>query len=190
MAKEALINKIVEAIGKAENINEATCCMTRLRFWLKDKKAVDKAKLEALTEVLGVLWSGDELQVVVGTKADDLYRSIIKEYHFDQENKEDKDKWSAWLLELISSTLTPLIPPIMGAGFISIVLALLSQFGWLDSASSTYLILNAIANSVYYFFPVLIAISLSSRLKVNQMLAVVSACLLLYPDFINLFTTV
>lgn len=65
MAKEALINKIVEAIGKAENINEATCCMTRLRFWLKDKKAVDKAKLEALTEVLGVLWSGDELQVVV-----------------------------------------------------------------------------------------------------------------------------
>lgn len=99
---------------------------------------------------------------MVGTKADDLYRSIIKEYHFDQENKEDKDKWSARLLELISSTLTPLIPPIMGAGFISIVLALLSQFGWLDSASPTYLILNAIANSVYYFFPVLIAISLSS----------------------------
>ncbi len=63
MAKEALINKIVEAIGKAENINEVTCCMTRLCFWLKDKKAVDKAKLEALTEVLGVLWSGDELQV-------------------------------------------------------------------------------------------------------------------------------
>ena len=106
----------------------------------------------------------------------------------DAEVKEESTKGPvARALDLVSATLSPMIPPIMGAGFISILLALLNQFHILTNASTTYQLLNNIANCVYYFFPVLIAYSLAGRLKVNQVFAIVVACFLVYPEFTKMF---
>lgn len=191
MNLEKTAQRIIEELGGTENIIHLTHCMTRLRFSLKDESIVNQEKVEAIDGVLGVANVSGIYQVIIGTNVDQMYEVLTNKYLTDlkaEKNKEEKGGIISQALELISSTLSPLIPAIMGAGFISIMLALFTQFNWMTSDSQTYLILNGIANCVYYFFPVLIALSLSSRLKVNQTFAVVTACFLLYPDFINMFS--
>ncbi len=180
---------VVKAMGGNENILHVTHCITRLRFKLKDDSIADRASLQKIEGVLGSVNAAGSYQVIVGKYVDSFYKEISKQLGNQQisEIQEKKKGIFSQLLELISSALSPLIPAILGAGFLSILLALATQFGILSTESNTYLIINGIANCVYYFFPVLIAYSFAQRLKVNSVFAIVSACFLLYPDFINLF---
>lgn len=192
--------QIVETLGGAENIENLTHCMTRLRFNLKDDA---KADLDALTKIEGVRGTavqGGVLQVIIGTDVDRFYKEISEKHLKNTETSaaqasggekagQPKKNVFSSALDLFSAAFSPLIPVIMGAGFIAIILALLKQFGILSDQSTTYILLNNIANCVYYFFPVLIAYSLAGRLKVNQTFAIVTACFLLYPEFANMFAT-
>lgn len=179
---------IVEALGGADNISNLTNCMTRLRFKLNDESKADFKKVEAVDGVLGLARSGGEQQIIIGTDVDRVFREIQKSYLGGKSGSASKGgkKESNNILEVISAALSPIIPAIMGAAFISIILALLVQFNWISADSSTYQVLNGITSAVYHFFPVLIALTLSARLKVNQVIAVVCACFLMYPAFITL----
>lgn len=174
---------IVQALGGSENIVNLTHCMTRLRFKLQDESKVELHRLEAIEGVLGTACSGGEQQVIIGTNVDQVYREILNNYWKDTSAGSGKKDG---ILEVISQALSPIIPVIMGAAFISIILALLIQFGLITTEFSTYQVLNGISSAVYHFFPVLIALTLSARLKVNQVISVASACFLFYPDFIAL----
>ncbi len=192
MNLEKTAKQIVDALGGSENITHLTHCMTRLRFNLKDESKADLETLKAVEGVMGVATGGGVLQVIVGTDVDRFFKEISTKYVKAAEEATaapEKEQKNIFLraLDLFSATLSPLIPAIMGAGFISIVLALLNQLKILTPASTTYTLLNNISNCVYYFFPVLIAHSLAARLKVNQTFAVVVACFLVYPEFANMF---
>lgn len=197
---DELAEKIVALVGTAENITFATHCVTRLRFELKDHSLVDLEKIKAVSGVLGTQWSGGQLQIIIGPDVGKVYNELTGKYlkqdgeHAAEEKiakregeKKEKKNIFSTALDLFSAAFSPLIPAIMGAGFISIILALLKQFGVLSDQSTTYILLNNISNTVYYFFPVLIAYSLAGRLKVNQVFAIVTACFLLFPDFANMF---
>lgn len=190
MNLEKTAKAIVDTLGGADNITHLTHCMTRLRFNLKDDSKADLEALKAVEGVMGVATGGGVLQVIVGTDVDRFYKEITTKFVKLEEEKdvtEEKKGPVARVLDLVSATLSPLIPAIMGAGFISIVLALLNQLKILTPESTTYTLLNNIANCVYYFFPVLIAYSLAGRLKVNQIFAIVVACFLVYPEFTGMF---
>lgn len=187
MNLEKTSKEIIKAVGGEENIVHLTHCMTRLRFTLQDDSLVQTDQLEKIEGVMGSVNGGGVYQVIIGTNVDKVYDVISAQLNHQSTKEENKKGPISRVLDLISATLSPLVPVIMGAGFISILLALLNQFGILTSESTTYTLLNNIANCVYYFFPVLIALSLSSRLKVNQVFAVICACFLLYPDFTNMF---
>jgi len=192
MNLEKTAKSIVEKLGGADNITHLTHCMTRLRFNLADESKADFEALKAVEGVMGVATGGGVIQVIVGTDVDRFYKEITDKYvKVGKEEvasaEEAKKGPVARVLDLVSATLTPMILPIMGAGFISILLALLNQFHILTNASTTYQLLNNIANCVYYFFPVLIAYSLAGRLKVNQVFAIVVACFLVYPEFTKMF---
>lgn len=194
-----MADQIVALVGTAENITYATHCMTRLRLEIKDHSIVKVEELKTLPDVMGAQWSGGQLQVIIGPDVGKVYSEIAVK-HLKQEGEHaageapageqgEKKNIFSTALDLFSAAFSPLIPAIMGAGFIAILLALLKQFGILSEQSTTYILLNNISNCVYYFFPVLIAYSLAGRLKVNQVFAIVTACFLLLPDFINMFTT-
>lgn len=189
MNLEKTAKSIVETLGGSENITHLTHCMTRLRFNLADESKADFEALKKVEGVMGVATGGGVIQVIIGTDVDRVYKELSDKYlKKDAEVKEESTKGPvARALDLVSATLSPMIPPIMGAGFISILLALLNQFHILTNASTTYQLLNNIANCVYYFFPVLIAYSLAGRLKVNQVFAIVVACFLVYPEFTKMF---
>jgi PTS system N-acetylglucosamine-specific IIB component len=67
--------KILAALGGADNIVEIEPCITRLRCELEDGSIVDEAALKALG-AHGVMRSGNVVQVVVGPEADTIASDI------------------------------------------------------------------------------------------------------------------
>jgi N-acetylglucosamine PTS system EIIB component len=67
--------KILAALGGAENIVEIEPCITRLRAEVDDPRLVDEPALKA-AGAHGVLRSGSVVQVVVGPQADTIASDI------------------------------------------------------------------------------------------------------------------
>ncbi|MDP8034084.1 PTS transporter subunit EIIC [Pasteurella atlantica] len=70
-------HKIIEALGKAENIENVDACITRLRVSVKDVNAVNKAVLKSLGAI-EVLEVGGGIQAIFGAKAV-LYKSEVNQ---------------------------------------------------------------------------------------------------------------
>ncbi|HHT7855544.1 PTS transporter subunit EIIC [Pasteurella multocida] len=70
-------HQIIEALGKAENIEHVDACITRLRVNVKDVKAVDKIRLKVLGAI-DVLEVGGGIQAIFGAKAV-LYKSEVNQ---------------------------------------------------------------------------------------------------------------
>lgn len=54
----------------------------------------------------------------------------------------------------------------------------------LESTNSTYVILNNLAQSVFYFLPVFVAYTSAKKFDTEPVLAMLLACWLLYPDWV------
>src|SRR5699024_12476689 len=101
--------------------------------------------------------------------------------------KKKQSKLSS-VLEYIASMFQPIIPAITGAGLLKALMALGTVTGLLDSASQTYIILNAIADSAFYFLPILLGSSAAKTFKCNQYVAMGLRGVLVYPGFVDLIS--
>jgi PTS system N-acetylglucosamine-specific IIB component len=67
--------KILAALGGADNVVEIEGCITRLRCELEDGSVIDEAALKQ-AGAHGVMRAGDVVQVVVGPEADTIAGDI------------------------------------------------------------------------------------------------------------------
>jgi PTS system N-acetylglucosamine-specific IIB component len=67
--------KILAALGGADNVVEIEGCITRLRCELDDLSLVDEAALKA-AGAMGVVKMGTAVQVIVGPEADTIASDI------------------------------------------------------------------------------------------------------------------
>lgn len=171
--------KIIEYIGGKENVKTHTHCMTRLRFVLNDDSKVNEDALKALKGVKGVVKQGGMFQVVIGAEVEQLYNEILpllpdaEAQPVIDNSKEEGQKESKinQVFAFISGCITPTLPVLIGSGLISAILALLLNFKLLTSESSTYILLNALANTAYSYLPVMVAFAGARRLKTNEYVA-------------------
>ena len=171
--------KIIEYLGGKENIKTHTHCMTRLRFVLNDDAKADEEALKALKGVKGIVKQGGMFQVIIGVEVEQLYNEILPllpdaEAAPVVENLNAEDKKESKMNQIfafISGCITPTLPVLIGSGLISAILALLLNFNVLTNESSTYILLNALANSAYSYLPVMVAFAGARRLKTNEYVA-------------------
>ncbi len=189
-----LATTIIENVGGKENVKSVVHCATRLRFTLADSS---KANTEALSKTKGVLKvvdAGGQYQIVIGPDVPQVYQEVIALGGFEAKAAVEDAKAAAddnrsalsKALEGIASIFQPVIPAICGAGLLKAVLALCSVLKWIDTAGQTYIILNALSDSAFYFLPILLAQSCAKKFKCNQGTAMALAGLLVYPSFITL----
>ncbi|MGL5295687.1 MAG: beta-glucoside-specific PTS transporter subunit IIABC [Culicoidibacterales bacterium] len=186
-----LAEQIVTYIGGSSNIQNATHCQTRLRFDLRDRNHVQKAKLEQIPEVIGVIDSAGQFQVVIGTHVSEVYRDLqplLGTVDTDEIQTEKKNFFDM-CLEYIATSFGPLIPAISGAGMIKALVALLTLFNIVSRESQTYYLINIMADAVFFFLPFLLANSAAQKLKCSPYLAMAIAGTLLHPNFQALVTT-
>lgn len=184
--------EILAAVGGPSNVAALQHCSTRLRFNLVDEAKADEAALMAVPGVIGVV-RGPQTQIIVGTKVADYYSAIEKLRGPGAANDAPKKKltWrrgGSVFMDFVISIFVPIVPAIAGAGIFKSLLVLLSALGWIDKTSSTYLILVAIPDAVFFFLPLLVTYTAAKKLNVNIPLALGIVSLLVFPAFTALIT--
>ena len=195
---EKLAKVILESIGGKENISYFQHCTTRLRFNLKDRGLVHLEAIENADKVLGIQWSNDELQIIIGPAVADAYAEICdfgglqREDAIDENLDVNTEKKKVTpksvlmgIMDGISGSITPLIPMMIGGGMIKVIYMLANMVGILPETSTTYQILYWLGDAFIYFFPVFLGATAAKKFGANQGLGMLLGALLIYPSFIE-----
>lgn len=185
--------KLAKAMGGEANIKQVFHCMTRLRFYVKDRSKIDEEKINKLPEVSGTNWHQDQFQVIAGNDVNEMYDALVSlGIHTDddtaKDNKEAKGVFSK-IIDSITGSMTPMIPALTAAGMIKVVLTLLTTFHVVTDTSSTYQVLNFIGDVAFYFMPFLIAANAAKVFHVNQALELIIAGVFLHPNFVKMVSS-
>ena len=191
MKYDQLAKEIIQQVGGESNVKSLVHCATRLRFVLKDKSKANKANMERLDGVITVKESGGQFQVVIGNNVPEVYQAIGKQTNLidrptDDSSDGEKGNIFGRAIDIISSIFTPLLGVMAGAGILKGLLAIATNVGWLATDETTYIILNATADSLFYFLPVLLAVTSARKFGANQFVAMTVAGALIYPSIIQL----
>ena len=156
--------------------------MTRLRFTLKDRSKADTKKLQELEGVIDVVSNNVAYQIIVGTHVNDVYKDLIDQLGMSgdeaDQSKTKKNPIKA-MLDVISESMNPILEPIICAGLLAAFLSIISLTGLISTDSSTYQIFDALRSAVFYFLPILMAMSCAKRLGASPYLAVALAATIL-----------
>ncbi|MBA8867099.1 PTS system beta-glucosides-specific IIC component [Pantoea agglomerans] len=193
MNNRELAENILELTGGEKNIVELVHCATRLRFTLTDRNRIDVTALRELEGVITTVQSGGQFQVVVGSKVADIYseidRALSRRAHQPVTESMPQKGGSVLsrLVDIISSIFTPLLGAMAASGIIKGLLAISFANAWLDKKESSAVILQAASDSLFYFLPVLLAITAARKFRTDVFVAVTLAGALIYPDIIVFF---
>lgn len=187
MDYKKLAGEILNLIGGEKNVAQVTHCATRLRFNLVNEKKADVNALKSTKGVMGVVSSGGQFQVIIGSDVASVYKQLLELGTFDTNadagSEEEEKKGIVKVLDTIAGIFTPIIPAITGAGMLKAVLALLVAFKLIDNTTDTYMILNFMSDAAFYFLPFLIANSAAKKFKCNPYMAMTIAAIILHPTF-------
>lgn len=181
--------ELVKELGGNENISNVTHCATRLRFILKDELKVDSAKVAKIPGVITTVQAGGQYQVVIGNHVKDAYQFVTELVTIDNsQTGEDKQKVGivSRIIDVISAIFAPFLYTLAACGILQGILGIFVALNAIDTAGGTYQILNFISWTAFTYLPVLIAVTASKKFNVNTFVAVVIACALVCPDYMNM----
>jgi len=191
-----LAKTILQQVGGASNVAALVHCATRLRFTLHDHAKADKAALKELDGVMSVVESGGQFQVICGSHVSHVYSALQSLQSggdgqpaadkADKAKAKPKGSLGARIFEVVSGSFSPLIGAMAGTGMLKALLAVLVMLDLLTQESSTYHVLDSVANSVFYFLPVLLGISAAIKMGANGYIGGAIGAALLEPNFTGL----
>jgi beta-glucoside PTS system EIICBA component len=187
-----LAKETIRLVGGNENVSSLMHCATRLRFKLKENHKANKVELEELEGVLSVVVSGGQFQVVIGNQVSYVYEEIkkLKNLNTDEtSNTEKQGNIGSRIFEVISGSFSPLLPILAGAGMLKAVIIVLEMFGLISAESGTYAILSGAGNSIFYFLPVILGVTISIKLGANPYVGGAIGAALLEPNVTGIIDT-
>ncbi|MFP7495201.1 beta-glucoside-specific PTS transporter subunit IIABC [Terribacillus saccharophilus] len=193
MKYEQLAKDILEQVGGRENVNSVVHCITRLRFKLKDENKANTEALKNMDDVVTVLKSGGQYQVVIGNHVPDVYNAVSHVGGFtgneqvSQEEDKDTNPFNKFI-DIISSIFTPVLGVLAATGMIKGFNAMFLAFGVYPEESGTYQILNAIGDSLFYFFPIFLGYTAMKKFGGSHFIGMAIGAALVYPTLSGLTT--
>lgn len=183
---QEIAERVLSMVGGEENVNSVVHCATRLRFKLKDEEKAATDKLNEDPDVIQVVRSGGQYQVVIGSHVSDVYKELMAHSGLgdNSETKDEGPKGNIFnqLIDIISSIFTPFLGAMAGAGVLKGFLTLAVTLNWLTVESGVYVVLFSIADGIFTFLPILLAFTAAKKFKTNEFLAVCLAMALVHPS--------
>lgn len=181
--------ELVKELGGDANITKVTHCATRLRFILKDESMVDSSKVTKIPGVITTVQAGGQYQVVIGNHVKDAFNFVMELITVDEtqgDTTHQKTGVFNRIIDVISSIFAPFLYTLAACGILQGILGIFVALNMIDTTGGTYQVLNFISWTAFTFLPVLISITASKKFNVNTFVAVVIACALVCPDYMNM----
>lgn len=200
-----MADQIVATIGP-DNIESVTHCVTRLRFVVKDRQAIDDDKVEDIEGVKGVFYTGGQYQAIIGTgivnKVYDQLTGVKKDAPEGNQNNDTPQKATTWLeklqlgIRLLSDVFLPIVP-ILGAtglflGLKSVLLnaEFLKLFGMTASMipASWTTLLTVLTGTAFNFLPAFITWSAFKKFGGTPVIGFLIGLMLVAPELPNAYS--
>lgn len=193
MKYEQLAKDIIQNVGGNENVISVVHCVTRLRFKLKDESKANTDVLKNMDGVVTVMKSGGQYQVVIGNHVPDVYKDVLAVGGFKAEGAVEEEEAKGGNLfnrfvDIVSSIFTPILGVLAATGMIKGLNALFLSLKWLTEESGTYLVLNAVGDSLFYFFPIFLGYTASKKFGGSTFIGMAIGSALVYPTMSQLMT--
>ena len=198
LSYDELATFIIKNVGGKNNINNLIHCITRLRFYLKDESKANDDVLKNQRGILDVMHAGGQYQVVIGNEVTNVYDAVMKQLPGlsdqpapqtnENDNRNPVAKAFGNLIGFITGSMSPVIGVIAASGIIKGLLALLTlpQLGaLLNVKSPVYITVSAMADSAFFFLPILVGFSAAKRLGSDPIIAAVIGGFITYPQMIT-----
>lgn len=190
MKNKELAESIIKNVGGKANVTSLVHCATRLRFVLKDNAAADAKTLKKQKGVIMVVESGGQFQVVIGNNVSDVYQDIMEITQLDKEPKsadvKDKRNILSKLIDIISGIFAPTLSVLVTAGILKGIVSFLRLTGIITPASSTDIILSSIADSAFYYLPIILGYCAVKKFGGNPFIGMALGGVLVHPDIAGL----
>lgn len=198
---KSIAEKLIELSGGIGNISSVTHCSTRLRLFIRNKAAVQQEQIKKTKPVLGVVFTGDELQIVLGKNLIPIYNEVstihdsssgtaaVQAAPVDEGPKTIGGTLKGLgmrLIGFVSAAVTPLIPGLVAGGMLKVFLLLITLAWPAFEEMPTYNLLSMVANIPFFFMPIFVAYGAAKKLGATPLYAMTVAGALVYPDFITL----
>lgn len=198
---DATARDIIASIGGADNVKSVIHCITRVRFYLKDESLADDAAVAGTDGVIDVAKAGGQYQVVIGAEVGDVYDAIVAQLPGLGGGEVDSEAEAAprpttvvgWikygfssLIGVITGSMIPVIGVLAASGILKGILALLVQFKVVADSSDTYQIISAMADSMFYFLPIIIGFTAARRLGSDPIVVAIIGGVLAYPSLAHM----
>lgn len=187
----SLVHQLIEAVGGKENICNLTHCATRLRFTLKDNSLANTEQLKQIEGIISVRRGGGQLQLVIGSHVEDIYSEIFPLVQDSlKKNTTISGSIFNYMIDLISGIFIPLLGIMVASGMLSGCLTLALELNWLEQDTGTYRLLNATADSFFFFLPIILAYTAAKKFGGNPFVTMVIGGALIHPDITNHFNLI
>ena len=198
---DATARDIIAGIGGADNVKSVIHCITRVRFYLKDESLADDGAVSGTDGVIDVAKAGGQYQVVIGAEVGDVYDAIVARLPGLGGGEVDSEAEAAprpttavgWikfgfssLIGVITGSMIPVIGVLAASGILKGILALLVQFKVVADSSDTYQIISAMADSMFYFLPIIIGFTAARRLGSDPIVVAIIGGVLAYPSLAHM----
>lgn len=189
---DGLARIIVQNVGGKDNIVSLTHCVTRLRFKLKDESKANTDILKETEGIVTVIQSGGQYMIVIGNHVPDVYTAVINRGHLDkiaevkiEEGRKEKQKPLDAFISIVTGVFTPVLGVLCACGIIKGLLALFTAVGVLNNASGTYNFLNALSDSLFFYFPIILGYTSAKRFGISEFEGLIIGATMLYPNLLS-----
>ncbi|HHE6470707.1 TPA: PTS beta-glucoside transporter subunit IIABC [Providencia rettgeri] len=199
MKYQALAEQIIENVGGKDNVVDLIHCATRLRFKLKESKKANAEQLKQSPEVITVVESGGQFQVVIGNHVNEVF-NVVNQLVDTTSNsinqpqktekkaaKQDKESLLGYFIDIVSSIFTPILGIMAASGILKGLLSLADALGWLSTNSGTYQIWFAASDSLFYFFPLVLGYTAGKKFGGSPFVTMTIGGALIHPIMITAF---
>ncbi|MDJ1371602.1 beta-glucoside-specific PTS transporter subunit IIABC [Gulosibacter molinativorax] len=179
-------DEIMAGIGGEENVKSLVHCATRLRFVLHDETKADDATVKGVDGVVTVNHAAGQYQVVIGNEVPQVYAAITEDSKVGEStgDEEPGEKGNLFdrFVRMVSAIFQPILWALAATGLLKAFVFAAATFGWLDTTSSTYAVLDALSGGFLHFLPMAIAITAARFFKAKEFTSLAIAAALVYPS--------
>lgn len=183
-----LSKDIIKNVGGKENIIGLTHCITRLRFKLKDESLANDDILKNMSDVVTVMKSGGQYQVIIGNHVQDVYNDICSLVDLENTSNttSNDQKKSGNLLSTFIDVVSGIFQPVLGVmaacGMLKGLNELFATLGLYTKNSSEYLVINAMGDALFFFLPIFLGYTASKKFNLKPMVGLVLGAVMCYPS--------